>query len=67
MSLLPDGLGYVQALNGSNRPKAANAMVLLLLIFPGWREPCGSGFTREAGDAESGTGFARVRGGSTPR
>ncbi len=44
------------------RPKAAIAQVLLLLIFRGRRKPCGSGFTREAGNAEDGTGFARVRG-----
>ncbi len=27
-----------------------------------WRGPCGSGFTREAGEAVDGTGYAGVRG-----
>ncbi|MDR6711575.1 hypothetical protein J2W83_001169 [Pseudomonas hunanensis] len=44
------------------RPIAAIAKVLFLLIFRGRREPCGRGFIREAGNAEDGTGFARVRG-----
>ena len=33
-----------------------------LLKSESWRDPCGSGFTREADTAVDGTGFARVRG-----
>jgi len=44
------------------QPLAAIAKALPVLFFRDRREPCGSGFTREAGNAEAGTGFARVRG-----